>query len=562
MKFKILTILLALFAFAACSTTDVDPEEPDNTTVTPGGDETPGGDDTPGGGDDNPGGGDTPGGGDDNPGGGDDNPGGDDTPSATVIYYEDFDGNTSFSSSYVWVSNDKSFAHATGEGAANVGYNGYNAQFRKDNYGSTGNTGTYDGASGACYIRLYYKADRQEFGYLTVGGISTCGYSNFALSFGAAQGSDVMSLEISHDGGSTWTNVPYTFTGSYNSWSKASATFSVAQGVTGITLRMTIVSTTVSYGANFDDFRIEVSDTPGSIVIGGSAPEGPKGAFAELPLKDESQTDWVYGTLFTKSVTSNVRVRNYSFCYDTRRHNPIWVAFPMHDIYKEGRGARTSPDPWQKYPDLPLDKQSIIWDEGGNGYQYWSYAASQSQNASWTKGHLCMSASRGGADTEMNIQTFYPVNISPQIGKWKPRFGSVWSKTENFHYHYGTQICSDTLYIVAGCWYGDPTWIEYDACNYNTHSDLSKQCEMPTHHFKVLLRTRDGNTGKKVQNCGASELKAIGFWFDTILPDEASDDLADYAKSVAEIEQLTGYTFFPDVDAGVKQSYTLSEWGL
>ena len=60
----------------------------------------------------------------------------------------------------------------------------------------------------------------------------------------------------------------------------------------------------------------------------------------------------------------------------------------------------------------------------------------------------------------------------------------------------------------------------------------------------------------------ASELKAIGFWFDTILPDDASDNLSDYAKSVKEIEELTGYTFFPDVDAGVKNSYTLSEWGL
>ena len=174
-----------------------------------------------------------------------------------------------------------------------------------------------------------------------------------------------------------------------------------------------------------------------------------------------------------------------------------------------------------------------------------------------------MSASRGGADSEMNIQTFYPVNIAPQVSSSRaPRFADLWSKTETYHYHRGTEICSDTLYVVCGCYYGDPTWIEYDACNYNEKSQWSKQVEMPTNQYKILLRTRKGNSGKRVQDCKASELKAIGFWFDSIIPDSASAELRDYAVSIAEIERRTGLSFFPSVSPGIKDQCVPSDWGL
>ena len=282
--------------------------------------------------------------------------------------------------------------------------------------------------------------------------------------------------------------------------------------------------------------------------------------YAELPA-DEVNSDYYYNTLYTHTVTSNQAVRNYSFCYDTRRHNPIWVAFPMHAIYAEGSGRSTDgngKDPWMQYPDLPVSQQSIIWDISGDGYMYWSRTTLA--DGSWTKGHLCMSSSRAGANKEINLQTFYPVNIAPQSNKYAGIFSDLWSATENLHWQHGSQICSDTLYVVAGCHYANDNNIEYDACNWNTHSVNSKACVIPTHQYKLLLRTRSGNTGKPVQNCTASELKAIGFWFDAVIPSGSSSNLADYAMSVADIEAITGHTFFPGIPDSVKQQCTPSDW--
>ena len=78
--------------------------------------------------------------------------------------------------------------------------------------------------------------------------------------------------------------------------------------------------------------------------------------YAELPVFDKTNTDYYYNTLYANTVKSKKRVRNFSFCYDTRRHNPIWVAFPMHSIYAEGSGRSTNElggDPWMRYPTSP-----------------------------------------------------------------------------------------------------------------------------------------------------------------------------------------------------------------
>ena len=38
----------------------------------------------------------------------------------------------------------------------------------------------------------------------------------------------------------------------------------------------------------------------------------------------------------------------------------------------------------------------------------------------------------------------------------------------------------------------------------------SKECIVPTHYYKLLLRTRSGNLRKPIQECSAGELKAVG----------------------------------------------------
>ena len=117
--------------------------------------------------------------------------------------------------------------------------------------------------------------------------------------------------------------------------------------------------------------------------------------------------------------------------------------------------------------------------------------------------------------------------------------------------------------MVAGCHYGDASLIEKDGSYFSELSSASKDCTMPTYQFKVALRTRAGNTGKRIQECSAAELQAIGFWIPTFMTEAVtSGQIGRYAKSVAEIERLTGLTFFPDAPAEVKESFDHAEWGF
>ena len=73
------------------------------------------------------------------------------------------------------------------------------------------------------------------------------------------------------------------------------------------------------------------------------------------------------------------------------------------------------------------------------------------------------------------------------------------------------------------------------------------------------MRTRDGATGKRIADCKASELKAIGFW----VANENGQQLGrQLCRSVAEIEKETGFTFFPDADTSVKAQNSPEQWGF
>lgn len=485
---------------------------------------------------------------------------------SVLVFSENFDGNPDFSGSYM---SDSDWRNPKGEGAKGVSYESWNGYIRNDSYGSSDK---YEGASGAFYGRLQQSKTSGSFGYLNILGISTLGYKEFSFSFGASQGSEVMQLKVSADG-SAWTEIEYDFPSNYNSWDLVTGSFTVPEGTTTLSLRFELIGsyTDYAYGASFDDICLK-SKGEASGMIGGGSGGGDDGGYgglignyAECPAFVDN-SDYYYNTLFTHTVRSGLAVRNYSFCYDTRRHNPIWVAFPMHSIYAEGSGRSKNEaggDPWIMYPDLPLDKQSIIWPvDGTTTFMYWSAQSAIIGEGSWTKGHLCMSSSRSGAGEEINLQTFYPVNIAPQSNDYAGAgiFDDLWAATEDLHWQRGSQVCSDTLYVVAGCFYENDSNVEYDACNWNNRSEYSKACVVPTHQYKLFLRTRSGYTGKAVQNCSASELKCIGFWMDSVLPVGSSGSISDYATSVEEIEKKTGITFFPGIPAEVKKQCNTGDW--
>ena len=290
----------------------------------------------------------------------------------------------------------------------------------------------------------------------------------------------------------------------------------------------------------------------------------------ELPETIVKNPDYKYVTHWAETVNSGKRVRNYTACYDTEKHNPVWVAYPMHACYMEGGYQRTDPDPWRPDPEFMQSEQSVIygsdwedWPWDGNGkatdlYQYWSPLDS---GPYFVRGHLLRSGDRGGHNTLLNIQTFYPTNIAPERFLYPDVHQELEYKLPD------DWTCRDTTYVVAGCHYQDDNYYVYDACSYDEQSRISKKCDLPAAQFKIYLRTKKGNTGKRICECTADELQAIGFWLPQDLKNEgeiSGGDLKDFAYSVSDIEEMLGgiFSFFPEIPETVKDSYDLSDWGI
>lgn len=277
-------------------------------------------------------------------------------------------------------------------------------------------------------------------------------------------------------------------------------------------------------------------------------------------------------TFWASTVTTKQYLRNYTYCYDTQRHCPLWIAHPQHACYQEGGTTRPATDPWTRDPSMTETEQAIIYPLAVNNNRAMSLY-SESIDKQWIRGHMLASSYRGCGDknnpAEINTQTFYPGNISPQ---GRTAFDKVWGDAEKRILD--RYVCSDTLYCVSGAYFENDDMVARDASCWNGSGDTrvryyvpgySKECIVPTHYYKLLLRTRSGNLRKPIQECAASELKAVGFWFEHAdrIGGSSSPTLdKSYLRSVKEIEEKTGFTFFPDVDESVKASYNPADWGF
>ena len=489
--------------------------------------------------------------------GGDDNP----TPpttSGTTLYYDNLDGDTSYTD---WANQSTAWQNITGEGASNVRYEASYAKMRNDSYGSAGR---YTGASGNSYIRIY--APTNNTNYLEVHNIATNGEKNLTFSFGAAFQESQCNLYIK-GGNSSWKKLEYTSSTSYNSWAQAKASFTLIGNIAQVSFRIEPIDANAQYGYNIDDLRLETSEGGQSVKFG----EASEYQWAELPNKNNSKSDYVYHTHWSTSVNSKKSVRNYSYCYDVRRHSPMWIAHPQHSVYQEGGKTRPASDPWACDPYLTDSQSAIIYPLYGATCSLRTYFDNYYQDFyQWQRGHMLASSYRGCGDksnpAEINKQTFYSANIAAQRSDQNSAFQILWGAAEKKILD--SYVCSDTLYVVSGAHFANENTKATDA-NIFYIPDYCKTCVVPTHFYKIVLRTKSGNTGKPIQECSASELKAVGFWFSNTDTDEqtglASPTLSSaHLRSVAEIERLTGneFKFFPEIPNDVKQSFNASEWGF
>ena len=296
--------------------------------------------------------------------------------------------------------------------------------------------------------------------------------------------------------------------------------------------------------------------------------------WAEQPEYKDG-TSLVHKTYYT-ILSNNKYVRNFSICYDLDKICARWVAYPAHSIYTTGRSyqvggstqGRTNAwafddavtqykyssnwstayeivstyvsdlDTYDTYtnPIIPQKKQADIRFNSGFGSGY-------------ARGHMLPSADRYNT-WNTNAQTCYSTNIMAQDYDFN---SASWGTLEN---KVRTKVCADTLFVVVG------TLFE----NNKTVSKNGRTISVPSHCYKMLLRTKNGNTKKNIADVkSADELMCIGFIFENN-GTGANTALKDAATTVAEIERRSGFSFYRNLDPAiadkVKSQCNFSQWGF
>lgn len=226
-------------------------------------------------------------------------------------------------------------------------------------------------------------------------------------------------------------------------------------------------------------------------------------------------------TVYVKHGWPNKTARNYALLYDTNYKLAYWVAYPLHSMYI-GNSGRT--DEWAYDPNIPS--------------QYQPNLSSGWATSGYDRGHQLPSADRT-ADKPLNETTFYYSNMTAQIGA---RFNqSIWANLEGKVRSWTAQC--DTMYVVTGAMptsKTDPTvTYAYDKSN--------GKAAIPKYMYKALAK-RIGNT-----------YYTLAFKMDN-KSYNTGDSYNNYRLTVTQLEEETGFTFFPGIDKTVKDKIETAQW--
>lgn len=260
-----------------------------------------------------------------------------------------------------------------------------------------------------------------------------------------------------------------------------------------------------------------------------------------------SDDAYIYKTYYATFVSNQFfpggKLRNYSVCYDVDRHISHWVAYPIFKkVYETPVLSRVNDfnyDPNDQLPVIPTRDQQYIG-TGGNDRGYGAKG--------YDRGHMLPQASRYN-NYEPNRMTYYGTNMMPQNSTLNQ---NIWASLEGKVRGWGGLQTYDTLYVVTGAAFKSTKTID------NANGPIA----VPSHCWKVLLRQR-GNQNRQISQFKADELKAIGFVF-TNDDAGAATSIESAVRSVKEIEELTGFKFFRNLDPAVadavKSQKNLADW--
>ena len=273
-----------------------------------------------------------------------------------------------------------------------------------------------------------------------------------------------------------------------------------------------------SYKIRLGDITSEVTPATNYMEIphytaGGDAPH----SFKAIHMV--GSTSWLNGY----TGPQNQPIRNYTVMYDTLNSVPYWIAFPLHPIYMDS-GNRTNE--WIFDPIIPQRYQPNVVNSG------W-------QSGPYDRGHMLASADRS-ATRDINRTTFYVSNIVPQNSNMN---SGSWNTLENKTRNWALDARYDTLYVVTGS-------ILYPKDQFKVTTDIDgKEIVVPEYMYKALLK----------QDKTTKEWHSIAFNMENIA---SGPSYLEYVLSVEELEELTGFTFFPNLTDGeaVKKQKSLTHW--
>ena len=202
--------------------------------------------------------------------------------------------------------------------------------------------------------------------------------------------------------------------------------------------------------------------------------------------------------------------RNWSCYWDYKEHLSPWVAYPLNNSLK-GSGGRSNE--WIYDPLLPTSLQPNL--------------TKGSYGGGWTRGHQIPSADRVGSYAA-NVSTFVPTNMTPQDYDFNC---GIWANLEGKVRSYAAM--SDTLYVVTGCC--------FDMATRTSGTSSGFAVKIPTHYFKALLYKGTASAAKATDG-----YMAAGYY----LPHDtgiSEGDYKDYLMSIDDLEQVTGFDFFPNL---------------
>lgn len=246
---------------------------------------------------------------------------------------------------------------------------------------------------------------------------------------------------------------------------------------------------------------------------GGAVEEPSLPSWFETPAGEVENTIYV-----THYLPDRAGIRNYAMLYDTINKLAYWVAYPLHSSYvSSGRW-----DAWDYDPEIKPSLQPYL--KSGFGI------------SGIDRGHQIPSADRNYNKVE-NATTFYFSNMTAQNstlnqGMWASLEGKIRTWMRN----------CDTLYVVTGAMITTKSDQNITYVRDNDKKNVAK----PKYYFKALAQ-KVGNT-----------YYTLGFKMDNKAP--SNTDYNAYRMTVSELEEETGFTFFPQLTGAVKGKIETSRW--